>query len=481
METGYDISSKRPPRMLALAMVVFLGTLGILVTSVLAKPTSIAAEASLPVRSISAKSAIDASVELTYQLYLPLVVKRYNANSAFGVQLYGSLSPSTGFTYAVQAHAGWLRFPVYWSTIEPTNTTPDNYNWSSLDASVQAVQNSNIQPIFTLERNPAWAAAKSDGPVSNTADLLEFMGALVARYPSVHYWEIYNEPDSIQRFGRQGKVYAALLDKLYPVIKSANSQAQVVLGGLAMDWFIDGGGPFDRNFITDVLTSCTGPCFDVANFHYYPFYRGTWEPYGHDIIGKANFLSQTLVAHHVVRPLIASETGWPSGTGWGSPELAARYVPKSFSRALAAGLSTTIWFAMLDADTSNPGLLNSFDVPGQLVARPAYTAFLALTNLLNGAKYLGAASVPYPLEGYRFSTDRRIDVYWYDCPLMQAPLPDGPRDCTSTATLQLTATRVGVIDKFGTETIKTDGSDGVLDGKITLSVGSSPIYIDYSP
>ncbi len=391
--------------------------------------------------------------------------------------MYGSLSPATGFTHAVESRAGWVRFPVIWAAVEPSNTTPANYNWANLDASVQAVQASGIQAIFTIEVNPAWAAAKPGGPVTNTADLQEFVGAVVARYPSIRYWEIYNEPDSLQRFGTKGSAYAALLANLYPLIKSANPSAQVVMGGLGMDWFIDQGGPFDRNFLTDTLKNCTGTCFDVANFHYYPFYRGTWESYGRDIIGKAKFVSQTLVAHHFVRPLFATETGWPTGSDWGGVELAARFVPKSFARALAAGLSATVWFSMLDADSSDPGLIDDYNTP-----RPSYIAFQVLTSLMNGAKYLGVASVSDPLEGYQFlAFDKRLDLYWYDCPLVKAPPPGGPVDCSNTATLKVSASRVGVIDKLGVQSIKNDGDDGVVDGKITLTVGSSPIYIDYNP
>jgi len=482
MKLRSNLAGKQSFRLLKSAVAVLISGLGLLLVGALVQPTEAASGSAAPVGPNVGQQAVYSSVALTEHIYLPLLLKRYPTNSAFGVQMYGSLDPSTGFTRAVESKSGWLRFPVYWDTIEPTNTIPANYNWASLDASVQAVHDSDIQAIFTFEHNPAWAAAKPGGPVTNSADFQEFVGAVVARYPSIHYWEIYNEPDSIQRFGTKGQTYAALLANLYPLIKSANPNAQVVLGGLAMDWFISDGGFFDRNFLSDTLKYCTGTCFDIANFHYYPYYRGTWEPYGHDIIGKANFVSQTLASYHFLRPLFATETGWPNGLKWGNEEWAARYVPKSFSRGLAAGLSATVWFAMLDADTSSPGLLDSTRVPGSLIPRPAYAAYQVLTGLMNGAKYLGAAPVSDPLEGYQFSAfDKRLDLYWYDCPLVKAPLLSGPVDCSNTATLEVSAARVSVIDKFGVESIMNDGDDGVLDGKITLSVGSSPIYIDYNP
>jgi hypothetical protein len=441
-----------------------------------------------PRQSAAAASQMDApehsadfrqSEVMTYHTFLPVLVHNYPLGSAFGVQMYGSLSASTGFTYVVESKAGWVRFAVLWSLVEPDNRSPENYNWANLDMSVQNAQNAGVNAIFTIEGNPTWAAARSGGPVTNTADMQEFVSAIVARYPFVRYWEIYNEPDRVGHFGNKGKTYAELLKSLYPVIKIANPQAQVVMGGLASDWFVDQGGPFDRNFLTDTLTYCTGTCFDVANFHYYPGFRSQWESYGRDIIGKANYVRQILNAHGYSRPIFATETGWPAATHTGSPELAARYVPKVFARSLAADLRSTIWFAMLDADSSSPGLLDSTSLPGYLIPRPGYTAFQTLTALLAGGKYVETVPLSSPLEGYQFLVrGKRLDVYWYDCPSMVVP---PGQDCGSTMPLKIAAAQITKYDLFGNKTSVKDIDDGVQDGAITFDVGTSPIYVSYGP
>ena len=74
------------------------------------------------------------------------------------------------------------------------------------------------------------------------------------------YWEIYNEPDNgdewraihggYSYFGGRGHEYAALLEALYPVIKAANRNAQVVFGGIAADNY---GSGFDPDFMDEVL------------------------------------------------------------------------------------------------------------------------------------------------------------------------------------------------------------------------------------
>jgi hypothetical protein len=273
-----------------------------------------------------------------------------------------------------------------------------------------------------------------------------------------------------------------MLQALYPVIKAANSNAQVVFGGLALDFFPEDGGSFNKTFLQQVLTACSGPCFDLANFHYYPVFRKRWEPYGRDMIGKTNYVRQVLAQYNYVRPVINTETGWPEVLG--GPDIMARWVPKAFVRTQAAGLPVAIWYSMIDADASNPGLLD-----GTMTPRPAYYAFRAMTALLMPARYV--RTIPSSetgstfIEGYQFIepssvNPKRLDVYWYDCTSMVV-YQIAPTDCSNTAPLKISASHIAKIDKFGVSTIVNDADDGKSDGLVTLTVSSSPIYIDYQP
>jgi hypothetical protein len=439
------------------------------------------ADAGLPFAARTAEP-----LTLTSQVYLPMIARNYPHTPVFGVQMYGSLSAGTGFTRVVESKASWVRFPVYWARIEPQNTSPDQYNWSGLDASLRTAYDAGVEVLLTIDANPSWAAATASGPVTNTADLIEFVAAVAQRYPFIHYIELYNEPDSIMRYGFRGIQYASMLKAVYPAIKTANPAAQITLGGLALDWFTDQGGPFDRNFLKDVLVGCGAvTCFDVANFHYYSYYRPSWETYGRDIIGKTNYVHQILASHNFVRPIIVSETDWPSGLSWSNPELAARYVTKVYARGIAAGLRAVIWFAMLDATPGAPGLLDNTTMPGSLIPRPSYDAFRVAVQLLGDARYVRTiaqtATDSRPIEGYQFATPdgQRLDVYWYECASMATQTP--PQDCDGVAPLKVAATRIAKIDKFGNAAIVTDEDDGYRDGLITLGVLSSPIYIDYTP
>lgn len=468
-----------PTRLIISAALILGGIMSVL--AALDRPTAMAHQA--------AQTAPAANEPLPYKVRLPMVARNYDAAPPIvSVQVYGDMVNTTPLTRVLESKATWVRNQFFWSSIEPSNTTPANYSWSSLDAQMQAVKDAKVNLIFTIVGYPAWATQSGQwsqcAPLKNPADLAEFAAALAARYPFVHYFEFCNEPDRNVWFGMHGVEYAAMLNAVYPAVKAANPSANVVLGGMALDWFIDEGGPFDRYFLRDVLSHCSGGCFDVANFHYYPQFRWRWDQYGPDIIGKANWIKQQLIQYNYPRPIITTETTWPSATSWGSPELQARFVPKVYTRGMAAGLLAVTWFSLIDVDSGLSGLMDANHTP-----RPAYYAMANFSTLLDNATFqrqippveVGAAQV----EAYEFSAPgttgpKRLDVYWYECPSIAISLPY-PTDCTDSSEIKINATRVARIDKLGNRVIINDQDDGVTDGRIQLTIQSSPIYIDYQP
>lgn len=441
-----------------------------------------------------------------HQIYMPALVNNYESGPPlpFGVQMYGTITHSTGLTWVTGMGGSWIRVPFSWSSVEPTNVTPTLYNWTWMDRQVKAVRGQGIELLFTLAGNPDWAAQYPMGPVTDTADLLEFIGAAVERYdgdgiddapgsPVVTYWEFYNEPDCTSEwhaehggygfFGYHGDEYAALLEAVYPVVKAASPRAQVVFGGIANDYFVAQGGIFDPDFLDDVLSNCSGPCFDVMNLHYYPFYRHRWETYGKDVLGKTNYITAKLATYGFERPIIVSETSWPAATNWGSIEQNARYVPILYTRGLAGGLVTVIWWSLYDMDSSYSGLMAA-----GLVPRDSYYAFKTLTEQLGQARFVRALTEAETgggdIEGYVFnvwgaSGRERRDVIWLDCPTLRL---SPPQDCPGSSQLMtVAASEVMVTQVDSAKSIVTDGDDGQPDGRVTLTIGPAPIYVDYTP
>ena len=464
--------------------------------------------ASLSVGDLPAGSRRDAGLAVSgvssSTVYLPMVAR--NAGSLpplFGVQMYGAVTHTTGLDKVAGAGASWIRVPVSWASAEPVDRTPDQYNWRAIDAQVYALTGEGIEPLLTLSGNPSWAASYPMGPVADLADLQEFMGALVERFdgdgyqdapgsPVVRYWEIYNEPDNMDEghaahggysyFGGRGDLYAATLDAVYPVMKAASPKAQVVFGGVAHDNFDYEGGFFDPDFVDDVLSNCTGPCFDVMNFHYFPYYRSRWEVYGRDVIGKANYFRAKLASYGLDRPLMCTETTWPAASIWGSAALQVRYVVAANVRGWADGLLLQNWFAWRDVDSSLPGLLDN-----ELEPKSAYYAFQTMTSQLGQARYERPLTAGETgggnIEGYVFSVPdgtgtERLDVIWYDCPgYRQSP----PADCPPGAsqTMVVAAPALQVTDLYGNHSVQYDADDGKLDSKVELQVGPYPVYVKY--
>ncbi len=442
-------------------------------------------------------AAVRATGELSSTAFLPLVVSRYQppVPTVFGVQMYRDLTvPSAGLTHTQEARVYWVRWPMAWSAIEPTDTIPANYDFSYYDAGILAANQAGLHLVVTILGNPKWAATYANGPIDKVdiGEFTEFVGTVVERYdgdgwedapgsPVVEIWEFYNEPDSgvelraqygASYWGHFGAEYAQMLCAVYPVIKQANPRAQVALGGLAYDWFEDQGGPFVREFLDDVLAAGGGNCFDLMNFHYYPAFEPVWAPYGPGLSGKANYLRTKLAQFGFGgKPIINTEAGWHSDDYPGlpsTPEIQARYVVKLFAQSIASGLDLMIWWTWIDPGGyyTASGLLTQ-----DLQRKPSFYAYSTAASILGRASFQRALSSDElgspTMEGYLLTTADGRDLYvlWSN------------DETTQSITLPLPRARV--TDLYGDVTFYVDdGDDGVRDGQGTFSVGPNPIYVE---
>lgn len=239
---------------------------------------------------------------LPYLTYLPVVGRHSLFETplgVFGVQTVGGAF-SRDPAIVLHMHAAgirWARLSLYWNHIEPFNTEPSEFRWSMYDDWLELLSEAEIQPLLFLNRQPAWASTFVAGAFdeSDPLEFREFVSAAVARYSvppyKVTHWELYNEPDNsdislAERgwgfWGNDGAGYAEQLAMVYPAVRTANPAAQLVLGGVAHEYFVENGGPFVRSFITDVLQAGGGAYFDVFNFHYY----------GTDLPGQIRYFRQ---------------------------------------------------------------------------------------------------------------------------------------------------------------------------------------------
>jgi hypothetical protein len=441
--------------------------------------------------------------------YLPLINNRHDPSLStpiFGTQLYGSTQTNSRyFDDLIDSRTTWVRIPVLWNTVEPERLDyPKEYNWTSVDRALSAARADagNLNIIATINHAPTWAAQTPKAPIYNHAldDFVSFVQAVVERYngngindapgsPVITHWEIYNEPDAGPRpgdirWGESGDKYAEMLAAVYPAIKTANPQAQVVFGGIAYDWFQEQGGPFVRSFLDDVLQAGGGNYFDIMNFHSYPVFSTNWTGQGAEggpgLLEKANYIRSKLQNEYDLdKPMIVTEAGWHSNSPLAHPsnqEIQARYVVQFFTQSYAADLDTMIWWMFNDPGGGywDNGLVTNASPP---VRKLSFTVFQNMVEEMSTTHYQRRLSLAETgnesLEVYQFVDwvqQRNLYIAWLN-----------PVNGSQTHPLLLPAAEATVKSMEGNVMFTIgDSDDGIADGKVTVHVGSRPIYIEVS-
>ena len=211
-----------------------------------------------------------------------------------------------------------VRITMYWGIIENT-TTPGQYDPKALthwDDLIKRCDQAGIVPLILVHSNPPGVNfAQREASYKRFA---HFMADMVKRYPTVRFWELWNEMDQAftDLFGakepaislrERGKLYAQMLKLAYPAIKAANPKAWVLTGGMT-DWnefprgIYEGGG---RDY------------FDFMNLHTY----GVPVLYG--FVGRGLSLYSVMRDFHdEARPIWNTEFGIDAGNvvnAWGLP------------------------------------------------------------------------------------------------------------------------------------------------------------------
>lgn len=432
-----------------------------------------------------------------------------STDNKVGVQLYGpSGYPEAHFKLLQNTHSHWIRNLIFWPSIEVHDVGPDSYRWGPVDRVARAANDNCANLILTIDGTPNWA---SDGGArvkpKSIPDLVEFVTALAERYDGdgfkdapngaiVNYWEIYNEPDfglHDDGWGPFGDRYAQMLKEVYRSVKEANTNAQIVFGGIAANFYTDQGGNFTRGFLDSVLDAGGNErYFDYMSVHHYPFPRdrNNWtESNSSGLVEKLQDVRAKLDAHGMQDiPIMVTEVGWHTGgindLLPSNPDWQARHVVQLLTQALASGSPAVIWWAFFDIDDFPyaTGLVEA--VSGTLVPKLSYAVYNEAIERLGPSKFervVSRADKGNDLEIYEFSdpaTGHIFYVAWLNpiAPFNKEALPSF--DDSVTQQWQAPHSRVNIYGKDGVllRTVN-DGDDGNNDGNVTITVPRSPIYI----
>jgi len=453
--------------------------------------------AALPATSRPALAAPDAP----QPVFLPLVNRINPLKTVFGIEMY-DIVPGSKLEAVSEAGVSWVRRnALFWSTAEPREGA---YDWAALATLEQELinaQQNGMDVILVVRRTPEWAQKYPGsfcGPIRDDKipAFADFLYQAVRRYSfppyNVKYWQIWNEPDVDHNYvpadhmygcwGNSsdpyygGSYYADVLAMVYPRVKQANPQAQVLVGGLLLGCnmaYTQTCHYQGMNYLEGVLRHDGkydgGRFFDGVAFHTYDDYYGslgeygnagwqsTWFGDGPSVVVKARFIREVLARYGVSgKYLMNTETALRAcqdSADQHFEETKAYYVAQLYAASIGEGMRATVWYA-LNEPWCNVRLLGDNNAP-----TPAFNAYRFARNELLNSTPMGYLNSYPNLKGYQFNRgDRHIWVIWS---------VDG-----ASHSISLPQTPLAVWDVFG--------NPAPFSGT-SLQVGVKPLYVEWYP
>lgn len=402
----------------------------------------------------------------TFTVFLPAVFRNHPPPlPVFGIEV-SAVTENGGLGRLVESQTYWVRAAasrVRWDSVEPNE---GERRWEVLSGIEQQWQNASSRGLVTvvvISGTPPWAQkipGYSCGPIK--PDKLEafanFMYDLVARYHAapynIKYWEIWNEPDIDPYIGYSpdspigcwgdygdayygGGYYAEMLKYVYPKVKVADPQAQVIVGGLLLHCNPDISGACDSGihkdkpprFLEGILRhngqNDGGQYFDGVSFHAYDWYIGqlgqywsgtwqsSWNTTGPVLIAKVEFIRSVLRKYGASgKFLMNTETAlcctWQGCNNEIFERSKAYYVVQSYAAAIAEGIMSNIWYSLHGWPTRHTELIDSYGN-----ALPAYKTYKFAVSELRSVRFVRKITEYTSIIGYEFDRgDRRLWIIW---------------------------------------------------------------------
>ncbi|WP_328360402.1 cellulase family glycosylhydrolase [Mycobacterium sp. NBC_00419] len=171
-----------------------------------------------------------------------------------------------------------IRIAVPWAGVQPYNAT--DYDWSRVDAVVEAATARDMGILGVINGTPAWAGSLLVGH-PDPAVYADFAAAVASRYQGkISAYEVWNEPNGVTFWSPPDpQSYTELLKAAYPAIKAADPDAQVIAGVLGAVGTLPGVTLSPVTFVAQMYADGAHGYFDALSYHPYqyttPFSLGT--------------------------------------------------------------------------------------------------------------------------------------------------------------------------------------------------------------
>jgi len=222
--------------------------------------------------------------------------------------------------------APWIVEYFPWAYYEPR---PGHFEWGHPDLVIEHANRQGLTVIARLGFVPDWARPDDSTPLllleENYEDFGRYAAAFVERYAdTVDYVIIWNEPNLSLEWGYRPvdpESYTEMLRVVYPMIKEANPNVQVLGGALAptlappgSEWGMD-----DLVYLQRMYDAGAADYFDILSVHAYGWHSDPDEPADPQVI---NFRRTELLYEIMQRngdgdkPLMITEGGWNDHPRW---------------------------------------------------------------------------------------------------------------------------------------------------------------------
>ncbi len=284
------------------------------------------------------------------------LARAYETNSPYGVVAF--IPSPTRFDAMQNANIGWGRYDFSWRSVEATSKGA--YNWAVQDYAVAEANARGLNIYAGLGYTPSWASAggNSYNPPTNNQDWYDYVFACVSRYKdSIHYWELWNEPNLTQFWKGTQAQYIELLKIGADAAHAADPNCFVLApelssAGAASSW------------MTNVLQQA-GNKIDIISYHQYD---GGDVPSGR-LAGIDSMHNAIVAAGYANKPIWITESGWASDDV-GDQAQADYLVGMLEGMPSRKWWKKFFWYQIWEGPTDRAGLLRQDETP-----KPSWYAY----------------------------------------------------------------------------------------------------------
>lgn len=285
-----------------------------------------------------------------------LRARAFDTDSPYGVTAF--IPSPTRWDAMQDANIAWGRCDFSWRSVE--GTSKGVFDWGVTDDAVAGADARGLNIYAGLGYSPTWASAggHSYNPPSNYQDWYDYVFATVSRYKdSIHYWELWNEPNLSQFWKGTQAEYINLVKVGADAAHAADPDCMVLAPELSS------AGPAS-SWMTNLLQQA-GDKIDIISYHQYD---GGDVPSGR-LTGIDNMHNAIVAAGYANKPIWITESGWESDD-IGEQKQADYLVAMLDGMSSRPWWKKFFWYQIWEGPTGRAGLLYQDETP-----KPSWYAY----------------------------------------------------------------------------------------------------------